>query len=111
MVKTGSLLVSKILCVLLCLTFVFSAYAQDSATKEKEEKRVIKGRVLDENREPMIGVLVLIKGTTHGVTTGVDGDYVLECTEQETTLEFSFLGYEPRDFKLTPAQKVLNVNM
>ena len=48
MEKTGSLLVSKILCVFLCLTFVFSAYAQDSATKEKEEKRVIKGRVLDE---------------------------------------------------------------
>lgn len=111
MEKTGSLLVSKILCVFLCLTFVFSAYAQDSATKEKEEKRVIKGRVLDENREPMIGVLVLIKGTTHGVTTGVDGDYVLEFTEKEPTLEFSFLGYEPRDFKLTPAQKVLNVNM
>lgn len=42
MEKTGSLLVSKILCVFLCLTFVFSAYAQDSATKEKEEKRVIK---------------------------------------------------------------------
>ena len=67
MEKTGSLLVSKILCVFLCLTFVFSAYAQDSATKEKEEKRVIKGRVLDENREPMIGVLVLIKGTTHEI--------------------------------------------
>ena len=72
---------------------------------------VIKGRVLDENREPMIGVLVLIKGTTHGVTTGVDGDYLLEFTEKEPTLEFSFLGYEPRDFKLTPDQKVLNVNM
>ncbi|WP_288633994.1 TonB-dependent receptor [uncultured Butyricimonas sp.] len=111
MEKTGSLLVSIILCAFLFLTFAFSAHAQDRATREKEGKRVIKGRVLDENREPMIGVLVLIKGTTHGVTTGVDGDYLLEFTEKEPTLEFSFLGYEPRDFKLTPDQKVLNVNM
>lgn len=38
MEKTGSLLVSKILCAFLFLTFAFSAHAQDSATKEKEEK-------------------------------------------------------------------------
>ena len=30
------------------------------------------------------------------------GDYLLEFTEKEPTLEFSFLRYEPRDFKLTP---------
>ena len=102
MEKTGSLLASIILCEFLFLTFAISAHDQARATREKEGKRVIKGRDLDENREPMIGVLVLIKGTTHGVTTGVDGDYVLEFTEKEPTLEFSFLGYEPRDFKLTP---------
>ena len=54
MEKTGSLLVSIILCAFLFLTFAFSAHAQDRATREKEGKRVIKGRVLDENREPMI---------------------------------------------------------
>lgn len=99
------------MCIFLFYSCIFQLNAPGECNREKRGRRIIKGRVLDENREPMVGVLVLIKGTTHGVTTGVDGDYVLEFTEENPTLEFSFLGYEPRDFKLTPTQKVLNVNL
>lgn len=94
--------------------FLFSALpltlsAQDK--KAKEPQRFIKGRVLDENREPMAGVLVLVKGTTRGVATGEDGNYTLGMMAQDSILEFSFLGYETRAMKVSKTQKTLNVTL
>ena len=94
--------------------FLFSALpltlcAQDD--KAKESQRTIKGRVLDENREPMAGVLVLIKGTTRGSATDDEGQYTLNLMQQDSLLEFSFLGYETRTIKLSSSQKTVNVTL
>ena len=39
------------------------------------QERQVQGIVKDKSGEPMIGVNVLVKGTTNGTITGVDGDY------------------------------------
>ena len=43
------------------------------------EKRYIIGRVTDEHNEPILGVNILIKGTTKGTTTDVNGNYKINA--------------------------------
>ncbi|MGN6397822.1 MAG: SusC/RagA family TonB-linked outer membrane protein [Mucilaginibacter sp.] len=59
----------------------------------------IKGKVVDENGDPMPGVSVSITGTTIGTVTDVSGNYSLSIPDDYTskTLTFSFLGYAKQD--------------
>lgn len=52
----------------------------------------VSGTVLDVNKEPMIGVSVLEKGTTNGTITDIDGRYSLSVN-QGSTLVYSYIGY------------------
>ena len=95
------------LCLVCCVPF--AGMADEVASDDGG--RSIKGRVFDENREPMAGVLVLVKGTTRGVTTGIEGEYELQLQPQDSILEFSFLGYKTRQLKITRPRSIVNVNM
>ena len=50
------------------------------------------GTVIDEAGIPVIGANILVKGTTNGVITGLDGDFLLEVPEN-AILEISYIGY------------------
>ncbi len=52
----------------------------------------LSGQVKDESGAPLPGVSVVIKGTTTGVITDVDGRYLLNVPNQSGTLQFSFVG-------------------
>ena len=52
----------------------------------------VSGKVTDENGEPLIGVGVVISGTTKGTVTDLDGNYTITVTGNEI-LEFSSMGY------------------
>ena len=69
----------------------------DSAKQESASlKRTVRGIVRDQKtKEPLVGVTVLLEGTSAGTTTGIDGRYSIECPEvdAQSTLQFSFLGY------------------
>ena len=62
------------------------------------EKRYIIGRVTDEHNEPILGVNILIKGTTKGTTTDVNGNYKINAPIG-SQLVFSFIG---RETKISP---------
>lgn len=69
----------------LTLLTVVSVWAQN---------RTITGRVVaDDQPEGLIGVNVLVKGTTIGVVTDLDGNYSISVPEDATTLVFSYIGY------------------
>jgi len=71
--------------LMLCLFFVtvsISAYAQQTVT----------GKVVDEGGLPLPGVSVVIKGTTTGTVTGIDGDFSVPNVSSEARLVFSFVG-------------------
>lgn len=72
----------KKMCLLLpaLLLLTLPAWAQGTLN--------ISGTVYDENSEPAVGVSVVVKGTTTGVTTGVDGSYNLQAAA-DATLVFS----------------------
>ena len=58
----------------------------------------IKGTIVDEIGEPLMGVTVVIKGTTRGTVTDFDGNFVLEGKAGEE-LEISYLGYRKKELK------------
>ncbi|GHT73565.1 SusC/RagA family TonB-linked outer membrane protein [Bacteroidia bacterium] len=51
----------------------------------------VSGMLLDSNNEPIVGATVMVKGTSTGVTTGINGDYDIVASA-DATLVFSFVG-------------------
>lgn len=58
-------------------------------------KFTISGQVKDTQGEPVIGANVIIKGTTNGTITDLDGMFSIPDVEQSSVLEISFIGYTP----------------
>jgi TonB-dependent starch-binding outer membrane protein SusC len=56
-------------------------------------QQTITGLVKDTGGQPMSGVTVVVKGTSTGTLTGLDGKYSLPVPASATTLRFSFIGY------------------
>jgi TonB-linked SusC/RagA family outer membrane protein len=58
----------------------------------------VKGVVVDEFG-PIMGAAVVQAGTTNGVVTGLDGDYVLTVPDKDAMVEISCIGYATQSFK------------
>ena len=94
---------------LLCLSATMSLFAgfsyatesanydvNDAISQEAKQNRTVTGQVLDETGTPMIGVSVLVKGTSVGTVTDFDGNFTLNLPSNSNTLEFSYIGYNPK---------------
>lgn len=58
------------------------------------QQRTITGKVVSEEEpEGLIGVNILVKGTTTGVITDLDGNYTIQVSEGADALVFSYIGY------------------
>lgn len=57
----------------------------------------ITGKVTDAEGSPIPGVNILVKGTTFGTTTDMNGDYALNVEGQNQVLVFSFIGYASQE--------------
>ncbi len=89
--KPGKRMWGRIVLFLILLglnSAVFAALAPDG--------KLIKGIVTDESGQPMPGVSVVIRGTTSGTATGVDGDFSMQVPET-ATIVFSFVGYHSQE--------------
>lgn len=53
----------------------------------------VRGTVTDEGGEPLIGVTIVIQGTTLGTTTDIDGNYSIDDVSSSNVLVFSYTGY------------------
>jgi len=53
---------------------------------------VYKGTVTDKQGETLPGVNIMIKGTTHGITSNIDGTFTLPAANSQETLVFTFIG-------------------
>ncbi|NND05121.1 MAG: TonB-dependent receptor [Saprospiraceae bacterium] len=70
----------------------------------------ISGIVTDEGGVTLIGVNVLIKGTTKGTTTDIDGSYSIEVDDESQVLIFSYTGYVSQEISLV-GRTTINVTM
>ncbi len=71
----------------------------------KGEARLIKGTVVDEKKRPLAGVTVVIKGTSVGVATNVDGVFSITLPVDTATLIFTFVGMETEYVKIAALKK------
>ncbi|MEQ9288353.1 MAG: SusC/RagA family TonB-linked outer membrane protein [Cyclobacteriaceae bacterium] len=69
----------------------------------------VSGKVVDENGEGLPGVSVVVKGTTTGTTTNLDGEYKINVAEN-AVLSFSFVGYIRQDIGVS-TRSVIDVSM
>ncbi|MFC6193743.1 SusC/RagA family TonB-linked outer membrane protein [Dyadobacter subterraneus] len=79
-------------------------------SKSSITENVIKGSVVDAKGEALIGVSVLVKGTTRGTATDVNGKYEIAVDDANSTLVFSFVGYVRKEI-VTGAQSEINVTL
>lgn len=100
MTKLKLLLSFRAVSALVILFFALGSHAQD---------RTVTGAVTAaDTKETLPGASVLVKGTTTGTVTDLDGYYSLKVPAGELTLVFSYVGYEPQEVLLT-TQAVVNV--
>jgi len=64
------------------------------------QERTLNGLVSDEEGMSLPGVTVIIKGTTHGTTTDLDGKYSLSGIKPENTIIFSYVGFETQEIQV-----------
>ncbi len=86
---------------------------QELSTAQQEAKKeiTIVGKVVDEKKEPIPGVTILLKGTSLGTATNVDGSYKLTIPGmKDVVLIFSFVGMETQEIKYAGTDTI-NVTM
>lgn len=67
----------------------------------------VTGKVIDKTTgEPLPGVNILIKGTTKGTVTNLDGKFSLDLPNLEVTLVFSFMGYQTQEVAVSGKTQV-----
>ncbi len=76
----------------------------------QQQGKTITGKVTDINGEPIIGATILIKGTSQGTVTDIDGNYTLTNVPEDATLVFSFVGMESQEISID-GKTVINVTM
>ncbi|HSF52399.1 MAG TPA: TonB-dependent receptor [Algoriphagus sp.] len=87
-------------CLTLLVLSAGTAFAQKTVT----------GTVLDEFGVGLPGVSILVKGTTTGTATDIDGKYSLSVPNDQATLVFSFIGYAAIE-QVVGARSVIDVSM
>lgn len=75
-----------------------------------QQKTKLNGTVVDETGEAIIGANVIVKGTTNGCTTDLDGHFTLDVDHLPVTLMVSYIGYTRQEIKVTFA-KTIKVEM
>ncbi|MCT4613680.1 MAG: SusC/RagA family TonB-linked outer membrane protein [Marinifilaceae bacterium] len=69
--------------------------------KAQQKKKKVTGTVVDDQSVPLPGVSVVIKGTTVGISTDINGKFTLEYTPKgNDMLVFSFIGMKTQELKI-----------
>ncbi|WP_240676144.1 SusC/RagA family TonB-linked outer membrane protein [Botryobacter ruber] len=92
------------------LTGINSLQVQDTELAKAQTAKTVAGRITDDKGDPIPGVTVLLKGTSTGTATDVDGKYLLTVPSGEGTLLFSFVGYQTKEVPINN-RAAINVTM
>jgi len=89
---------TKTIIRILVLSVLAAASAAFQMSAQNKTKITVEGVVIDENNESIPGAGVMVKGSTRGVITDIDGTFSINVSSTDF-LEFSFLGYETKTFQ------------
>ena len=78
-----------------------SSVGNMSAQNTQQQKHACSGVVLDDNGEPVIGASIMIKGTSKGTITDLDGKFELAEAKKGDVLVITYIGMNPVEAKYT----------
>ena len=73
--------------------------------------RTIRGVITDKAREPLPGVTVLLKGTSVGTASNMEGEFALEVMKDVDSLVVTFVGMKTQYVKLRPEISIYKIQM
>lgn len=79
---------------------VTEVFAQSTPSGTVSQKVTVKGTVVDSEGEPLIGAVVVVKGTSLGVSTDIDGQFTLNNVPANATLSVSYVGCKTQSISL-----------
>ena len=101
-------LASALFCTSLPALATSSTAGTNLAVQQQDQK--LKGQVIDATTgEPVIGVNVLVKGTTNGTITDIDGKYELNAPAG-AILQISFIGYKTVEIAATTSEQTIKLH-
>ncbi len=80
--------------------------SSETSVPIQQQSKTITGTVIDNYNEPLIGVNILVKGTSSGVVTDINGHFNLEITGQEPILIVSYIGYKTQEIRVGNQQNI-----
>jgi TonB-linked SusC/RagA family outer membrane protein len=105
------LIVSKMRILLFILSIACVAAGPVLADEPGQQQRSVSGVVRDAaTGEALIGVSVVVKGTTSGALTDIEGRFSIPVSAQQVTLVFSFIGYTTQELNAAAGAQV-NISM
>lgn len=100
------MLFSTVMCASLFSVSPFTVLAEGTEVQTVMQSRQISGQVVDGNGDPVIGASVLVKGTSNGTITDIDGKFQLQNVSG--ILVVSYIGYKTQEISLK-GQKNLEI--
>ena len=71
--------------------------AQQRGTQKKN--KMVRGHIVDDHGEPIVGAVVRVKGTTRGVSTDIDGNFQIEASHSDQ-LDVTYIGFQTQNVKV-----------
>ncbi len=71
----------------------------------------VKGKVVDEKGDALIGVTIKIKSSTEATTTDVNGNFSLQLPANETTIVLSYVGYITKEVAVKPSGTPIQISL
>ena len=91
-------------------TFIILILSVVSFCAQAQNKTITGNIISVADNEPMIGATVMVKGTTNGTITDLDGNYSIGNVAPNATLTFSMIGFATQEI-VVRNQSVINVKM
>ena len=103
-------IVGVLLTILLSGAASSYSLAGSTSGSMQEERISVRGTVVDSNdQSPLPGVSIVVRGTSRGTTTDIEGNYQLEV-EPGATLVFSFIGFVTQEVQVN-GRSVIDIRM
>jgi len=100
--------------LIILFSFLLSCYTDDFGVSAQSGTQQIGGTIVDaKTNEPVIGATVIIKGTSIGATTDLNGKFSITVPNSTTPviIVVSIVGYEPQEIKISKPDKPVTVKL
>ncbi|MCG8321571.1 MAG: TonB-dependent receptor [Cytophagales bacterium] len=83
---------------------------KEKSSKQAKQDQLIRGKITDSSGEPLAGANIIVKATTIGTVTDVDGNYTISAPDNATVLVYSYIGYSTQEIEIA-GRSVIDVTL